>query len=97
MKEFKIDQYRLFYVSGPSDYEAKITCYNGEVRVAKIIFINTQAELPANELQSTPMNIYYRIGSFSNIHKIIQTENPLSIFVYDNGETCEIGKREIIL
>jgi len=94
MEEFKFDNYRLFYRSGPTDYEAKITCYNKKDRVAMILFLNDAVQLPNNELQSLPMKIYYRISSFSSIHNIIQTENPLSIYVYENSKTCEIGKRE---
>jgi hypothetical protein len=94
MKEFKFDNYRLFYVSGPSDYAAKITCYNKDVRVAMIMFTEGSVQLPENDLQSIPLKIYFPLTSFHNILTICQTENPLSIYIYDNGKTCEIGKRE---
>jgi hypothetical protein len=94
LKEYKFDTYRLFYLSGPSEYAAKITCYNNNERVAMLMFLNGSVHIPENSLQNTPFKIYFPLSSFQNVLTICQTENPLSIYLYDNGKTCEIGKRE---
>ena len=94
MKEYQFDRYRLFYVSGPSEYRAKITVYNGSERVAMIMFTDYEI-LPENKLDEFPMKIYYSIKDFSNIRIILEKENPLSIYLYENLRTCEIGKRKL--
>ena len=96
MKEYKIDRYRLFYLSGPKDYVAKITSYNDITRVAMIFFIDDSMSLPENFLDNLPMKIYYPLSSFQNILTILENEKPLSIFVYDNGKTCEIGSQDFL-
>ena len=93
MKEFIFDRYRLFYLSGPSTYRAKITCYNGNERVAMVFFIEDQRNLPDNDLDAEPMKIYYSLLDFPNLLTVLENEAPLSIYIHDNGKTCEIGKR----
>jgi len=96
MKEFKFDRYRLFYVSGPSDYAAKITLYSGNNRLAMVFFLKDKDELPANIIDVIPMKIYYHLNSFSDIVNLIENENPLSVYVYNNKQTCEIGSQEFM-
>jgi hypothetical protein len=93
MKEYKFDSYRLFYLSGYTDYAAKITCYNGNKRIAMIFFMDKKKPLPENNFTDDPMNIYYSLNDFQNILAIVENEKPLSIYTYENGKTCEIGSR----
>lgn len=94
MEEYIFDQYRVFYRSGPSDYTAKITCYNDKERVAMIFFMEERA-LPENTLVSQPMKIYYHSNRFQDILRILENEQPLAIYVFENKKTCEIGSREL--
>ena len=96
MKEHQFDKYRLFYLSGSTDYSAKITCYNGSARVAMIFFINGDGKLPNNDLRTLPMKVYYKLACFQDVMFILENEKPLSLYVYENGSTCEIGSREFI-
>ena len=94
MEEYLFDKYRVFYRSGPSEYAAKITCYNGQTRVAMIFFIDN-SHLPDNELDDLPMKIHYRLSSFQDVIGLLENEKPLAIYVFENRKTCEIGSREI--
>lgn len=96
MQEFKFDRYRLFYRSGSSDYSAKITCYGSSTRVAMIFFINGNGKLPDNDLRTLPMKVYYKLACFQDVMFILENEKPLSLYVFENGSTCEIGSREFI-
>jgi len=94
MKEYKFDRYRLFYVSGPNDYAAKITLYHLNKRVAMIFFMDVATALPDNNVDGLPMKIYYPLGSFQDMLTILENENPLSVYVYEKSDTCEIGTRD---
>lgn len=96
MKEYMFDRYRLFYLSGYTDYAAKITCYYNNQKIAMIFFMDDGKSFPENQFSEIPLKIYYSMKDFQNIIAIVEREKPLSIYTYENGKTCEIGSRELL-
>jgi len=85
---FKIEGYVLTYAAKPSEIHS-IKLYNSSKIVAILFFKPDITSLPANEIVSDVIHIFYHFKDFSNVFDLILHVKPLNV-VFNAPSTAAI-------